>query len=104
MSFSLAELVMGKTNGKTMLNMKEALQEEYIVLGEPLFKKYLVVFDYNNNRVGVGQKRPKSETELINVVSLVRFICMVFASGNCTLIQDAYLFCATCPFRAVSMP
>ncbi len=32
------------------------MHDTYAVLGEPLFKKYLIVFDYNKDKVGFGEK------------------------------------------------
>lgn len=40
-----------------------------------------MVFDYNGNKIAIGEKSDKDQKEFINVVSLVRFICFVFLFG-----------------------
>lgn len=61
--------------------MKQSIHDTYAVLGEPFFQKYLVMLDYSNNKVGIAEKRELVDTGIINVVSLVRFICFVFLFG-----------------------
>ena len=68
-----------------MLNLKQSPHETYAILGEPVFQKYLVLFDYGNNKIGFSNKRDKVK-ELINPVSLIRFICFVFTFGNFLLL------------------
>lgn len=81
-SFSLAELRLGKIKNKTIYNLKQTLHDTYAILGQPLFQKYLIVLDYGKFKVGFGQKCDHDQKEFINVISLVRFICFVFLFGT----------------------
>lgn len=81
-SFTLRELILEQTHGRTVLNLKQTIHDTYAVLGNPLFQKYLIVFDYNANKVGIAAKRDELDGGIINVVSLVRFICFVFLFGK----------------------
>ena len=85
-SFTLGELILEKGHSKTILNIKQSVHDTYAVLGEPFFQKYLVMLDYGKNKVGIASKRELVDYALIDVVSLVRFICFVFLFGKYPLI------------------
>ena len=74
-------MILGKEGSKTTLNLKVTPYDKYAILGEPLFKNYFVAFDYENNKVGFSEKRDELK-QLINTISLVRFICFIFVAGN----------------------
>jgi hypothetical protein len=82
----MSELMIGKVKNKTLFNMKQTIHDTYAILGEPFFLKYLVVFGYNNNKVGFGEKFNGDDQQFINVVSVIRFVCFVFVFGNFILI------------------
>lgn len=88
----LEDLVLKKTYHKTILNIKKALDQKFIILGEPLFKKYFFVLDYKNNRIGISHQRTNFTDQVVNVVTLIRFvvwiivICILFIMIVCVLI------------------
>lgn len=65
-----------------ILNIKQLYQQDYIVLGEPVFKKYTLYLDYGKERVGFAIKRQHFQKQFINVISLIRFLVIVFCVGN----------------------
>jgi len=64
-----------------ILNIKQLYQQDYIVLGEPVFKKYTLYLDYSKERVGFAIRRQHFQKQFINVVSLIRFLVIVFCAG-----------------------
>jgi len=74
-------LVLKQEGKKIILNIKKTFNNRAII-GEPIFKKYTVLFDYTNSKVGFAHKRESFKSFFINVVSLVRFLCFVFVLGK----------------------
>jgi hypothetical protein len=41
-----------------LLNIRESdADNPYLILGEPVFKKYYTAFMYNKNKIGIAMKR-----------------------------------------------
>ena len=60
------------------------------------------MLDYSNNKVGIAEKRELIDTGIIDVVSLVRFICFVFLFGNFIFMQAVPLSSALLLFKDAS--
>ena len=73
----LKDLVLKKSYHKTVLNIKSALDDKFIILGEPIFKKYFFVLDYKNNRIGISHQRTNFVDQIVNVVTLIRFVVWI---------------------------
>jgi hypothetical protein len=69
-----------------VFNIKQIFTEDYIILGEPVFKKYTLYLDYGKERVGFAIRRQHFQKQFINVVSLIRFLVMTFCCGTICLI------------------
>jgi len=84
-----------------IFNIKQLFQEDYLVLGEPIFKKYTVYLDYGKERVGFALRRQHFQKQFINVVSLIRFLVFTFCIGNflCYL-GCCFILCST-PCRVI---
>lgn len=67
-------------------NIKEALDDKHIILGEPIFRKYFIVLDYEHDRLGLSLHRTKFADKLIDVVLLIRFVVWVFLIGTFVVI------------------
>ena len=70
-----------------MLNIKAAPDNNFIILGEPIFKKYFVVLDYENNRIGFARQRVKFLDKVLDIVFLIRFVLWIFILGCCCIIM-----------------
>ena len=77
LEIALKDLVIEASHSKTKLNLKKSLDSRFVILGEPLFKKYFFVFDYTNNRIGFSDHRTHYVDEIINVVTLIRFVLWI---------------------------
>ncbi len=65
------------------MNIRESEPDNpYMILGEPVFKKYYTAFHYNKNRIGVALRRVTELERLFDVITLVRFLTFVFVTGN----------------------
>ena len=73
----IKDLVLKKSYHKPILNLKKALDDNFIVLGEPLFKKYFFVLDYKNNKIGISHQRTSFTDQIVNVVILIRFVVWI---------------------------
>ena len=70
-----------------MFNIKQLFSEDYIILGEPILKKYTLYLDYGEQKMGFAVKRANFQKQFINVVSLIRFLVIVFTLGIIFVIQ-----------------
>lgn len=55
-------------------------------MGEPFFKKYYSAFDYTKNRIGIADRRKSDEEKILDVITLVRFLTVVFIAGCSTIV------------------
>ena len=95
-SLDLKELILYDESKSIVLNIKQLYTEDYIVLGEPLFKKYTLYLDYGKERVGFAIKRQQFQKQFINVVSLIRFLVLTFCCGNfCLMLGCSFILCST---------
>ena len=89
---ALNDLVIKKGFHKIIFNLKQSLDPQFIILGEPIFMNYFAVLDYNNNRIGLSHQRTKFIEQIISVVFLIRFViwaiilCKLFYNLVCILI------------------
>lgn len=71
----------GVSKKKLILNIKKTFNNR-VILGEPVFKKHYVVFDYSKNKFGFADKRKEFNDLFVDIVTLVRFLCLVFVIGS----------------------
>lgn len=80
----LSDLVLKHGFHNIVFNIKKALDENFIILGEPIFTKHFVVLDYNNDRIGISNQRTSFVEQILNVVTLIRFVVWIIVI--CTLL------------------
>jgi hypothetical protein len=78
----LKDLVLHEESKSIVLNLKEVYQQDYLILGEPVFKKYTLYLDYAKEKVGFALRRAHFQKPFINVVSLIRFLVIIFTCGK----------------------
>jgi len=93
------DLVLSSKKHQITFNIKPSLDSRYIILGEPIFKKYFIILDYEHNRVGVSLQRTKFVEPLINVVVLIRFVVWAFILGLVYLIIGCCCICFALPMQ-----
>lgn len=77
----LSDLIEKEEKTKIILNIKKTFNNR-VVLGEPIFQKHFVAFDYTKNRFGFANKRVTTSEFFMSIITLVRFLCFVFVVGN----------------------
>lgn len=94
-SLDLSELVRDKKNHKVLLNIRESEPDNpYMILGEPVFKKYYTAFHYSKNKIGVALRRVTEFERLFDVITLVRFLTLIFVTGTvCSSVGCCFIIC-----------
>lgn len=99
-----SDLVLSSKKHQVTFNIKASLDPRYIILGEPIFKRYFVILDYEHNRIGVSPQRTKFVEPLINVVVLIRFVVWIFIAGSFLHIQAVAVSVLPCPYKNATSP
>ena len=78
----MKDLVLRNDHGKRIIfNIKKTFNNR-IILGEPIYHENVVILDYTKNKIGIAPKRVSFSEFFINVVTLVRFLCLIFVFGK----------------------
>lgn len=88
----MKDLVKNTKSQKVLLNIRESDPDNpYLILGEPIFKKYFTAFHYTKNKLGIALKRITMIESLFEVITLVRFLTFIFIMGT-DFIKSRLLF------------
>jgi hypothetical protein len=89
MMVSLKDLLLRNEHSKkATFNIKRTYNNR-IILGEPIYDNYVLLLDYTKNRIGFAPKRVNFSEFFVNVVTLVRFLCLIFVLGTSFATQGA---------------
>lgn len=82
----MESLILKKSHKTKTLNIKRALDNNFVILGEPIFQKYLIILDFVTNKIGVSLQNEKPYQQIINVVSLLRVVVWALIISKLNLI------------------